>query len=52
MTLGTVLLIFLILVLVSIIPIWPHSRTWGYVPTGGVGMVAIVIMILILLGRI
>ena len=52
MSLGTILLIVLILLLVGAIPAWPHSRTWGYVPTGGLGVVVIVLVVLLLLGRI
>ncbi len=52
MSIGTILLVILILALVGIIPVWPHSRSWGYGPTGGVGMVAFIILILLLLGRI
>jgi hypothetical protein len=52
MSLGTILLVILILVLVGIIPVWPHSRSWGYAPSGGVGLVLIILVILLLLGRI
>jgi hypothetical protein len=52
MSLGTILLVILILALVGIIPIWPHSRPWGYAPSGGVGLVVIILVILLLLGRI
>jgi len=52
MSLGTILLVILILALVGIIPIWPHSRSWGYAPSGGVGLVVIILLILLLLGRI
>ncbi|MFZ1829464.1 MAG: DUF3309 family protein [Candidatus Competibacteraceae bacterium] len=52
MGLGTILLIVLILILIGIIPTWPHSRNWGYAPSGGVGLVVIVIIVLLLLGRI
>lgn len=52
MTLGTVLLILLILMLVGAIPTWPHSRNWGYGPSGGVGLVLVIIVILLLLGRL
>ena len=52
MSLGTILLVILILALVGIIPIWPHSRSWGYAPSGGVGLVVIILVILLLLGRI
>jgi hypothetical protein len=49
--LGTILIIFLILALVGALPRWSHSREWGYMPTGGLG-VALVVVILLLLGRI
>ena len=52
MTLGTVLLIILILILVGALPTWPYSRGWGYYPTGGIGLILIIILILVLLGRI
>ena len=52
MSLGTILLIVLILVLVGVIPTWPHSRAWGYGPSGIVGLVFIVLLVLFLLGRI
>lgn len=50
--LGTILLILLVLMLLGAIPVWPHSRGWGYVPSGGIGLVAVVIVVLILLGRL
>ena len=52
MTLGTVLLIILILILVGVIPTWPYSRGWGSAPGGIVGVVLIVLLILLLMGRI
>ncbi|MDH3555846.1 MAG: DUF3309 family protein [Syntrophobacteria bacterium] len=52
MSLGTILLVVLILALLGIIPIWPHSRSWGYAPSGGVGLIVIVLVVLLLLGRI
>lgn len=52
MSLGTILLIVLLLLLVGAIPTWPHSRGWGYWPSGGLGLVVLVIVILLLLGRI
>jgi hypothetical protein len=52
MTLGTVLLIVLVLLLIGAIPSWPHSRGWGYAPSGGIGLVLIILLVLILLGRI
>jgi len=52
MTLSTILLIVLILLLIGALPSWPHSRNWGYVPSGGLGLVVLVIVILLLMGRI
>ena len=52
MTLGTILLIILILLLIGALPTWPHSRDWGYYPTGGLGLILIIILILVLMGRI
>ena len=52
MSLGTILLIVLILLLIGAIPSWPYSRNWGYGPTGGVGLILIIIIVLMLLGRI
>ena len=52
MSLGTILLIILILMLIGALPAWPHSKGWGYGPTGGLGLVVIVIVILLLMGRI
>jgi len=52
MSLGTILLVILILALVGVIPVWPHSRSWGYAPGGVVGLVVIVLVVLLLLGRI
>ncbi len=52
MSLGTILLIVLILILVGVIPTWPHSRSWGYAPGGLIGLVVVVLLILVLLGRI
>jgi hypothetical protein len=50
--LGTVLLVILILLLLGAIPAWPHSRSWGYYPSGGVGLILLIVLILVLLGRI
>lgn len=50
--LGTVLLIVLVLLLIGVIPTWPHSRKWGYGPSGGVGLVLLILLILFLMGRI
>lgn len=52
MSLGTILLILLILLLLGAIPTWPHSRSWGYGPSGLLGVVLIVILILVLLGKL
>jgi hypothetical protein len=52
MSLGTILLIILILVLLGVIPTWPHSSGWGYGPSGLVGVILIIVLILLLLGRI
>ncbi|MBT9291192.1 DUF3309 domain-containing protein [Prosthecodimorpha staleyi] len=52
MTLGTILIVILILMLIGAIPSWPHSRGWGYGPSGVLGTVLIVILILVLIGRI
>ncbi|MGC9976428.1 MAG: DUF3309 family protein [Syntrophales bacterium] len=49
---GTILVVILILVLVGVLPTWPHSRSWGYYPSGGLGLVLLIVIILVLLGRI
>jgi len=49
---GTILLIILILMLVGALPTWPHSRSWGYYPSGGLGLILLILLILLLLGRI
>jgi hypothetical protein len=52
MSLGTILLVVLILILVGVIPTWPHSKQWGYFPSGGIGLVLLILVVLILLGKI
>lgn len=52
MTLGTILLVILILILIGALPTWPHSREWGYYPGGILGILIIILLILILMGRI
>lgn len=52
MSLGTILLIVLILMLVGAIPAWPHSRSWGYLPSGGLGLLLLIVLVLVVLGRI
>lgn len=49
---GTILLIILVLLIVGALPTWPHSKNWGYAPTGGLGTILVIILILILLGVI
>jgi hypothetical protein len=50
--LGTVLIVILILALLGVLPTWSHSKQWGYMPSGGLGLVLIIVIILLLLGRI
>ena len=52
MNLMTILLIVVILMLIGAIPTWPHSRDWGYFPSGGLGLVLLVLLILFLMGRL
>jgi hypothetical protein len=49
---GTILLIILILMLIGAIPAWPHSRNWGYGPSGGLGLIVIILIVLLLMGRL
>jgi len=50
--LGTVLLVLLVLMLLGALPTWPHSKTWGYYPSGGLGLLLAILVLLLLLGRI
>jgi len=52
MSLGTILIIVLILVLVGVLPTWPHSREWGYAPSGIAGTIVLILIVLFLLGRL
>jgi hypothetical protein len=52
MSLGTILLIILILMLIGAIPSWPHSKSWGYGPSGGLGLVVVILIVLLLTGRV
>ena len=52
MSVSTILLIILVLLLVGALPTWPHSANWGYGPTGGLGLLVIILLILLLTGRI
>ena len=49
---GTILIVLIVLMLVGAIPAWPHSRSWGYGPSGGLGLVVLVLLILLLTGRL
>ena len=52
MTVSTILIIVLILILIGAVPTWPHSRSWGYGPSGIAGIVLVVLLILVLMGRV
>jgi Protein of unknown function (DUF3309) len=52
MSLGTILLIVLILMLIGVVPTWPHSKSWGYGPSGVLGVVVVVLIVLLLMGRL
>jgi Protein of unknown function (DUF3309) len=52
MSLGTILLIILVLILIGALPTWPYSAGWGYYPGGGLGVIVIVVVVLLLMGRI
>jgi hypothetical protein len=51
MGIGTILLVILVLALVGVLPSWPHSKSWGYGPSGGVGLIVVVLLILVVLGK-
>jgi hypothetical protein len=52
MSLGTIILILVVLMLIGALPSWPHSRGWGYGPSGGLGLVVLVLVVLLLMGRL
>ena len=52
MSLGTIVLIVLILMLIGVFPTWPHSSSWGYGPTGGLGLLVLVVVVLLVMGRL
>ena len=52
MSLGTVLLIVLVLILIGVVPAWPHASSWGYGPSGIVGVILVIVLILFLMGRL
>ena len=49
---GTILIVILVLILVGALPTWPHSKSWGYYPSGGLGLIVLILIILLLMGRI
>ncbi|MEJ2201584.1 MAG: DUF3309 family protein [Desulfuromonadaceae bacterium] len=50
--LGTILIVVVVLLLLGVLPTWPHSRQWGYYPSGGLGLILLILLILLLLGRL
>lgn len=52
MSVSTILLIVLILILIGVLPTWPHARSWGYMPSGALGVVVVILLVLVLMGRI
>jgi hypothetical protein len=52
MSIGAIILIVLVLILIGAIPTWPHSKSWGYGPSGGLGLVVLVLLVLLLMGRL
>ena len=52
MSIGAILLVVLVLVLIGVIPVWPHARSWGYAPSGIVGVILVILIVLFLLGRL
>jgi hypothetical protein len=51
-SLGTILLVVLVLMLIGTVPSWPHSRSWGYGPSGGLGLILVAVLVLVLLGQV
>ena len=49
---GTILIVILILIFIGVLPTWPHSKSWGYYPSGGLGLIVLILIILVLMGRI
>jgi hypothetical protein len=52
MSIGTILLIIVILLLIGVLPTWPHAKSWGYGPSGAVGLVVVILLVLVLMGRL
>ena len=50
--LGTILIVVLVLLLLGALPTWPHSQSWGYAPSGGIGLVLLILLVLMVLGRL
>ena len=48
---GTILIVILVLMLLGMLPAWPHSRNWGYGPSGGLGLIVVILLVLLLMGR-
>ena len=49
---STLLIILLVLLLIGVLPTWPHSRSWGYYPSGGLGLILVILLVLLLMGRL
>ena len=52
MSLGTILLVIVVLMLVGVLPVWPHARSWGYGPSGAVGVIVLIVVVLFVMGRL
>jgi hypothetical protein len=52
MSIGTILLIVFVLILLGVLPVWPHARSWGYGPSGGLGVIVVILLVLVLMGRL
>lgn len=52
MSIGTILLIVLVLILIGALPTWPHSQSWGYAPSGIIGIIVVILLVLLLMGRL
>lgn len=52
MSLGTIIILILLLMVIGALPNWPHARNWGYYPSGGLGLILVIVLVLLLLGRI
>lgn len=52
MSVATIVLIVLVLILIGVIPTWPHSKRWGYAPSGGIGLIVLIVLVLLVMGRL